>query len=170
MCSKKIDCVAGITLCLGFVLLTAGCTDYVRPRRPSAPRPPVVSTPLPAPPAAAPARPPAAAKPPSVEAKPLPEAPPSARTVASLQLTEQGRTLLEQGKPDDAISVLERAVTVSPTNGQNYYYLAEAWLAKKNTQQAEEFNRLAGLYLQGDPQWMVRVLEQRRRIAAPADH
>lgn len=162
MCSKRIDLVAGI-VCLGFVLLTAGCTDYVRPRRPSTPRPPVVSAPLP-PPVATPAPPAAGAKPPSAEEKPAPEERPSARTVASLQLTEQGRILLEQGKTDDAISVLERAVTVSPTNGQNYYYLAEAWLTKENTSQAKEFNRLAGLYLQGDPQWMVRVLEQRGRV------
>lgn len=153
-------------MCALMVLATAGCTDYVRPRRPSAPPPPVISAPMPAsPPAATPAPPPPEAKPPATEARPVPEEErPSARTVASLQLTEQGRLLLEQGKTDDAISVLERAVAVSPTNGQNYYYLAEAWIAKENLPQAEEFNRLAALYLQGDPQWMVRVLEQRGRI------
>ena len=89
---------------------------------------------------------------------------PSPRAVASLELTQQGRTLLENSRPDDAISTLERAVSISPTNGQNYYYLAEAWILKGHSAQAEEFNRLAGIYLQGDSEWMVRVSEQREYI------
>lgn len=88
----------------------------------------------------------------------------SPRTLASLELTQQGRLLLESGRPDDAISTLERAVSISPTNGQNYYYLSEAWLLKGNIVQAEEFNRLAGMYLEGDPEWTVRVIEQREWI------
>jgi hypothetical protein len=145
-------------------MVSAGCTDYVRRRPPSAPPAPVVSKSTPPPAPSAPPSAPAAVKPPAREETPVPAELPSARTVASLQLTDQGRVLLEQGKTDDAISVLERAVSISPTNGQNYYYLAEAWRTKKDTRQAEEFNRLASLYLQGDPEWMVRVLEQRRRI------
>lgn len=88
---------------------------------------------------------------------------PSPRALASLRLTEQGRMLLESGRPDDAISVLERAVGLNPTNGENYFYLAEAWIAKGDMVQAEEFNRLAALYLDGDD-WKVRLLEQRERI------
>ena len=85
------------------------------------------------------------------------------RALASLQLTQQGRTLLEQGKTDDAISVLERAVGLDSNNGQNYYYLAECWISKGNRTQAEEFNRLAGLYLT-DPAWTAHVSEQKARI------
>jgi len=81
-----------------------------------------------------------------------------------LQMTEQGRVLLEQKKVDDAIRVLERAVSLNPGNGQNYYYLAEAWLFKRNIKQAEEFNYLAGIYLEGDIKWMSRVEEQKKRI------
>jgi hypothetical protein len=88
---------------------------------------------------------------------------PSPRVLASLQLTEQGRSLLERGDPDDAISVLERAVGLNPTNGENFYYLAEAWLMKGDATQAEEFNRLAGLYLKGDER-NVKIREQRERI------
>jgi predicted Zn-dependent protease len=88
---------------------------------------------------------------------------PSPRALASLRLTEQGRMLLESGRPDDAISVLERAVGLNPTNGENYFYLAEAWIAKGDMVQAEEFNRLAALYLEGDD-WKVKLLEQRERI------
>jgi predicted Zn-dependent protease len=89
---------------------------------------------------------------------------PSPRVLASLRLMDQGRTLLERGKADDAISLLERAVSLHPTNGENYYYLAEAWLVKGNPGQAEEFNRLAGIYLKEDAHWMEKVLGQRKRI------
>lgn len=86
------------------------------------------------------------------------------RARASLQLTEQGKAFLEEGKPDEAMSVLERAMGLDPNNGQNYYYLSEAWLLKKNIAQAEEFNRLAGIYLKGDYGWNRRVADQRERI------
>ncbi len=89
---------------------------------------------------------------------------PSPRALASLQLTEQGRMLLESGKLDDAIGVLERAIHLNPRNGQNYYYLSEAWLMKGNTDQAQEFNRLAGIYLEGDSEWIARVGKQKERI------
>lgn len=72
--------------------------------------------------------------------------------------------LLERGRTDDAISLLERAMGLHPTNGENYYYLAEAWLLKGRTAQAEEFNRLAGIYLEKDARWMGRVIQQRKRI------
>jgi len=88
---------------------------------------------------------------------------PSPRALASLRLTEQGRRLLDSGDPDAAISALERAVGLNPTNGENYYYLSEAWLAKGDTTQAEKFNRLADLYLDGED-WDVKVLDQRERI------
>ena len=88
----------------------------------------------------------------------------SPRAVASLRLTEQARVLLESGKVDEAITALERAMNVNPSNGQNYYYLAEAWLKKGNPSQAREFNRLAAMYLKGEPEWMSRVKDQQERI------
>jgi len=89
---------------------------------------------------------------------------PSPRALASLGLTEQGRLLLERGNPDDAISMLERAVSLNPTNGTNYFYLSEAWLLKGDTVQAEEFNRLAAIYLREDIEWMPRLMEQGENI------
>jgi len=86
------------------------------------------------------------------------------RAIASLQFTEQGRMLLESGYPEDAITIFERALSLYPNNGQNYYYLAEAWLVKGDILQADEWNRLAGTYLLDDPAWMKRVREQRSRI------
>jgi len=99
-----------------------------------------------------------------MEKKELPEAKPRSREMASLHLTEQGQMFLESGKVDDAISVLERAVSIYGSNGKNYYYLAEAWLRKGNIIQAREWNRLAEMYLAGNREWSQRVYEQRERI------
>jgi tetratricopeptide (TPR) repeat protein len=89
---------------------------------------------------------------------------PSPRAVASLQLTDQGRRLLENGNPDDAIGVFEQAINLDPINGQNYYYLSEAWLVKENIVQAVEFNRLAAIYLEDDEEWLNKVMLQKERI------
>lgn len=89
----------------------------------------------------------------------------SPRVLASLQLTDQGRRLLENNKPDKAIRVLEQAVSLDPTNGQNYYYLSEAWLKKGSAAQAREFNHLAEIHLKADDEWMIRVAQQADRIA-----
>jgi len=72
--------------------------------------------------------------------------------------------LLERGKPDDAIRMLERAINLNPTNGQNYYYLSEAWLFKGKFAQAEESNGLAEIYLIESDEWTARVIEQQKRI------
>ncbi len=102
-----------------------------------------------------------------IEKKESREAKPRPRELASLHLTEQGQMLLESGKIDEAIGVLERAVSIYPSNGKNYYYLAEAWLRKGNVAQAREWNRLAGMYLAEDSEWSPRVYEQRGRIHIP---
>ena len=88
------------------------------------------------------------------------------RVMASLQLTDQGRLLLEDRQPDKAIRVLEQAVSLNPLNGQNYYYLSEAWLMKGSVAQAREFNQLAEIHLKEDSLWMTRVAQQADRIAA----
>jgi tetratricopeptide (TPR) repeat protein len=87
------------------------------------------------------------------------------RVAAALQLTDQGRRLLEDRKPDKAIRALEQAVSLDPTNGQNYYYLSEAWLMKESAAQAKEFNHLAEIHLKEDNKWIIRVAQQADRIA-----
>ena len=87
------------------------------------------------------------------------------RVVAALQLTDQGRRLLEDRKPDRAIRALEQAVSLDSNNGQNYYYLSEAWLMKGSAAQAKEFNQLAEIHLKEDSAWMIRVAQQADRIA-----
>ena len=87
------------------------------------------------------------------------------RVVAAMQLTDQGRRLLEDRQPDKAIRALEQAVSLDPTNGQNYYYLSEAWVMKGSAPQAKEFNHLAEIHLKEDSTWMIRVAQQADRIA-----
>jgi tetratricopeptide (TPR) repeat protein len=101
---------------------------------------------------------------PSVEKPVFPEIQGNPREMASLQLTDQGRMLLEQGKADEAITVLERALNLYPTNGRNYYYLSEAWLLKNDVLQAKEWNRLAEMYLSDDKDWLKKALDQKARI------
>lgn len=102
---------------------------------------------------------------PPKQAKPAePQKDMSPRALAAVSLTDQGKTLIERKRYDEAIRVLERAVNLHPQNGENYYYLAEAWALKKNFSQAAEFNQLAFLYLKEKPQWESRLKSQRTRI------
>jgi tetratricopeptide (TPR) repeat protein len=89
---------------------------------------------------------------------------PNARVLASLKLTDQGRRLLEAGEADHAIRVLEQAIGLNPSNGQNYYYLSEAWLTKGFVNEAREFNRLAESHLNNDQDWIKSVAQQADRI------
>jgi tetratricopeptide (TPR) repeat protein len=90
---------------------------------------------------------------------------PSPREKASLQLTQEGRQLLAEGKPDQAIRLMEQAIGLNPDNGQCYYYLAEAWFQKRNFGEARQFNSLAENYLKKDKNWKTRVANQANRIA-----
>jgi tetratricopeptide (TPR) repeat protein len=136
------------------IFLLAGCARVIV--APTADRPtpaPQESAPIPSDPST-PTRPP-------VE---TPAQKPTPRALAALELTEQGRILIEGKRPDTAIRTLERAMNLYPKNGKVYYYLSEAWLLKENIAQAAEFNRLARIYLQKDPEWANRVERQRKRI------
>lgn len=88
------------------------------------------------------------------------------RTIASHNLTSQGYALLERGDIDGALRLLERAVGINPSDGPGYYYLAEAWIAKGNLDQASRFNTLASIYLRKDRSWSRQAKGQKKRIAA----
>jgi tetratricopeptide (TPR) repeat protein len=89
---------------------------------------------------------------------------PSPRSVASLQLVRAAKSLIDDGRPDEAIRMLERAVNINPGNGQAYYYLAEAWLMKDDPDQADEYNRLAARHLGSAPPWPERIRSQAEQI------
>ena len=107
------------------------------------------------------------AKPPSAPVPapaPSVQEPDNAHVRASAAMVRQGRQHLTQGEPDAAIRILERSVALDSSNGQNYYYLAEAWLMKKNARHAREFNRLAGIRFGQDAVWQTRISRQKDRI------
>lgn len=89
---------------------------------------------------------------------------PSPRILASLKLTDQGRRYVDTGDADRAIRVLEQAISLNPNNGQNYYYLSEAWLMKGFAAEARQFNSLAESHLTGDKDWEKLVTRQAERI------
>jgi tetratricopeptide (TPR) repeat protein len=101
-----------------------------------------------------------------IKPAPPPEAKPEPRKLAAVNLVEQGKNYLDNGNPDQALGVFERALSVDPSNGKAYYYMAEAWIMKQNKRQASEFNRLAAMYLAGDRQWEDKAAGQQLRIQA----
>ncbi|MFZ5584478.1 MAG: hypothetical protein ACOZHQ_00975 [Thermodesulfobacteriota bacterium] len=153
-------------LILALTLLAFGCAKQpVPPPQPVPPR-----TPYPAPPDRALSPPPAVQPGPAAPAPIRPgsqdaaPAKPSPRATASLSLTEQGRQLLAGGQTDAAISTLERASSLNPSGGQNYYWLAQAWLVKGEPSQAAIYHRQARRYLSADPAWSARLDGQARAL------
>ena len=138
------------TICM--LMLLAFMTGCAPLRQPPATLPPVPPAPKQLPPA-----------PPAKPMPTVPQPPTDPRHRASLQLSDQGRTLLVQKRYDDAIRTLEQAINLYPQNGESYYYMAEAWLAKGSITQAAEFNRLARMYLD-NPNWSSRLNEQTSTI------
>jgi tetratricopeptide (TPR) repeat protein len=143
-----------ITLCLVAFFLT-GCVRVVIP--------PTTSRPTPAPREPAPVVSEPATPTPRLPVE-KPEKKITPRATAALELTEQGKVLIKRRRPDAAIRALERAMNLYPKDGKIYYYLAEAWLQKGNIGQAAEFNQLARVYLQKDPNWASQIDNQRVRI------
>ena len=60
------------------------------------------------------------------------------RTRGYAVLAERGSDLLEQGKNDEAIQVLQRVVKLRPDNAQAHFWLANAYYANHQLSQAEQ--------------------------------
>ncbi len=88
----------------------------------------------------------------------------NSREHASRALTHDGRILVIKKDYDGAIRILERAVGINPHDGQSYFYLAEAWIGKKNYSLASQFNKLAEIYLKNDHNWPEKTTAQKKRI------
>ena len=58
---------------------------------------------------------------------------------------------------------------LNPANGENYYYLAEAWYMKADYSQAVEFNRLETMYLPKGPRWATPLRLQKIKIEQMRD-
>ena len=68
---------------------------------------------------------------------------------AAASLIRQADDLMAQGKPDAALSQLERAQRISPRSAQVYFKLSEAYVRTGNLGAAEQFT-LKGLSLTGN--------------------
>lgn len=68
---------------------------------------------------------------------------------AAASLISQADDLMVQGKPDAALSQLERAQRISPRSAQVYFKLSEAYVRTGNLGAAEQFT-LKGLSLSGN--------------------
>jgi tetratricopeptide (TPR) repeat protein len=73
---------------------------------------------------------------------------------ASFQLTDQGRGHLDTGQWDEALSVLQKAISLDPSNPYAYYYLAKARYFRNEYSQTLSLLGKADLYLQDDPAWL----------------
>jgi tetratricopeptide (TPR) repeat protein len=77
---------------------------------------------------------------------------------ASLRLAESARTQLADGRVDDALRDLGRAVSLDPSDAFAYYYLGRAYLARKNYIQAQTFFRRAVIGFNERPDWSAEAL------------
>lgn len=93
------------------------------------------------------------APPPSGDKKPAAEP----QRVASMHRVDQAKAALSQGKPDQAISLLEQAVQVDVYNGEAFFQLARAWKMKKSRNKALEFSRKAEILFQDQPSRLKEV-------------
>jgi tetratricopeptide (TPR) repeat protein len=72
---------------------------------------------------------------------------------ASIRVTEDARKRLVDGRVDDAMRDLARAVSLDPSNGFAYYYLGRVFLARKDYAQAGIFFRWAETAFNGRADW-----------------
>lgn len=83
---------------------------------------------------------------------------------ASLQLTDEGRRLLNSGQLNEAVSVFQKAVSLYPNNPYAYYYLAQARYQKRDYAQSLAQLRQSELFLSGDSVWLARVYALRGQV------
>jgi TolA-binding protein len=77
---------------------------------------------------------------------------------ASIRLTESARKRLDEGRVDDAMRELARAVSLDPSDAFAYYYLGRAYLARRNYTQALTFFRRAEIGFNRRPDWTGEAL------------
>lgn len=168
--SKTAQRAWGLAAIAMLLLALAACRAVAPPQPMPPPRPTLPPAPPTLPPAPAPVPAPDTLEPPTAPApepptpEPAPRPPATPREGAAQRLTQQGAALLARGALDQAMRVLEQAISLDSFNGPAYYHLAEAWLRQGNSMQADSFHRLAANYLADDPAWAPRLGAQARKI------
>jgi TolA-binding protein len=77
---------------------------------------------------------------------------------ASLRMTDDARKNILDNRPDDAIQLLSRAISIGPGDSYAYFYLGRAWLAKKNYAQAMTFFNRAEMAFASNSNWLGETL------------
>ncbi|MGA2410474.1 MAG: tetratricopeptide repeat protein [Candidatus Binataceae bacterium] len=77
---------------------------------------------------------------------------------ASLRQTEQARRELAEGKFDEALRSLGRAVSIDPGNPFAYFYLGRVYAERNNYQQALTFFKRAEIGFGPLPEWLGETL------------
>lgn len=77
--------------------------------------------------------------------------------MASLEITERGRRTLEEGKVDQALSLLQKALSLDPRNPYAYYYIGKArYIRKEYTKILTPLDQ-AQVYFLKERGWLSRV-------------
>ncbi len=85
------------------------------------------------------------------------------RTAAN-QVIAEGRVQLEQGNYARASDLFQEAVTLDPTNGAGYYYLAAAKAQLGETGESTGLLEKAEQLLASDPAWQVQLDELKLKL------
>ncbi len=81
----------------------------------------------------------------------------SPQHLASLELVDVAKRNINEGNFDQAINMLERAISLDAYNSRAYYYLSVGWFKKNQPSRALEFARKAELLCQGRNSELRRV-------------
>ncbi len=81
----------------------------------------------------------------------------SPQMAASLRLTEEGKNYLNSGNLIKASELLERAVTISPSNPYAYFFMARLRFERKEHKQSLGLLSKAEMLFKDNPRWLSDV-------------
>lgn len=84
---------------------------------------------------------------------------------ASNAVLEEGKGALEQGDLERAADNFQEAVTLDPTNGAGFYYLALLHFKKGEYDQSAVFLEKADSLLAGQEDWIIPLEELKRDLS-----
>ena len=88
----------------------------------------------------------------------------TAERMASEAIVDDGQRALQHGLYDNAADLFQQAVTVDPTNGEAYYYLALARVRSGEYGEAEGLIEKADQLLGAKPDWVLKLEELKREF------
>lgn len=83
---------------------------------------------------------------------------------ASDALVEEGRQALDHGLYDRSADLFQEAVTVDPTNGAGYYYLALVKFKTGEYGEVWDLLEKAETLLAKDPEWIEKIEELKQEL------